>query len=636
MKNKSYNAKHIVIQTDRESARSRVATYLGSASSVGLHHCIWEVVDNSIDEAMAGFCTEIKVTLHKNGYISVEDNGRGIPVDIHPEKNISALRVLCTSLHSGGKMDNSVYKTSGGLNGMGLFLTVACSEKAVVEVSRDGKLYYDEYENGFPVTKLTAKGGLPVRKGVSTTKTGTKVYFKGDSEVFECTEYKPDLIKKHLHTSAYLNSGVSLIFINENTGEETVYHETEGIVGYIKDITKDENPLFEPIHLQGKSNNIEAEIALQYIEDGEVIISYTNSVANVDGGEHETGFKSGFTKLINNYVKDMNYLKGKETSFKGKDVRFGMIAIISLKHPSPQFEGQTKTKLGNTDAKYALEEIIQTQGALFFDRNLECLNIILENASKSMSIRNKTDKIKSLAMSKENQLQTNGKLAACLSKKTEDNELFIVEGDSAGGTAKTGRNRKYQAILPLRGKVLNVEKSTMDKSLANKEIQTIILALGCGYGNDFDISKLKYNKVIIMTDADVDGHHIRSLLMTLFYKFMPELIQEGHLYKAIPPLYKITSGKGKKESFVYAYSDRELEEIKSKTSNIKGIQRYKGLGEMSAEQLWETTMNPETRTLAKIAIDDIFETSDMTKLFMGPKADRRKELILNHGEEFFN
>lgn len=428
MSNKEYNASHIVYQSDRESARTRVATYLGSASSSGLHHCIWEVVDNSIDEAMAGHCNEITVILHKDGFVSVEDNGRGIPVDVHPEYKMSALRLLCTTLHSGGKMNNDVYKTSGGLNGMGLFLTVACSEKAIVEVSRDGHIYYDEYEHGFPKTELNAKGELPKRRGVKPSHTGTRVYFKGDSEVFETTEYKPELIKKRLHMSAYLNPGVKLKFINENNGEEILYEEDEGIAGYIREVNKEENPLFEPIYLKGKSGNIEAEIAIQYIEDGEMIISYTNSVANIDGGEHETGFKAGLTRLINNYVKDMNYLKGKETSFKGKDVRFGLVAVISVKHPNPQFEGQTKTKLGNADAKSALDDIIYTQGMLYFDRHLDELNLILENASKSMSIRNKTDKIKTLAMSKENQLQTNGKLASALSKKPEECEIFIVEG----------------------------------------------------------------------------------------------------------------------------------------------------------------------------------------------------------------
>lgn len=626
---KEYNASQIIYQTDRESARTRVATYLGSASSSGLHHCIWEVIDNAIDEAMAGYCTEITVILHENGYISVEDNGRGIPVDIHPKYNMSALRLLCTTLHSGGKINNEVYKTSGGLNGMGLFLTVACSEKAIVEVSRDGKLYYDEYEHGFPVTRLSAKGELPVRKGVKTTHTGTKVYFKGDSLVFETTEYKPELIKKRLHTSAYLNPGVLLRFINEKNGENIVYHETEGIVGYIKDITKDDNPLFEPIYLKGKSGNIEAEIAIQYIEDGEMIISYTNSVANIDGGEHETGFKTGLTRLINNYVKEMNYLKGKETSFKGKDVRFGLVAVISVKHPNPQFEGQTKTKLGNADAKPALDEIVYKEGTLYFDRHLEELNLILENASKSMSIRNKTDKIKSLAMSKDNQLQTNGKLASALSKKPEECEIFIVEGDSAGGTAKTGRDRKYQAILPLRGKIINVEKAPLEKVLANKEIQTMILAFGCGYGEDFNIEKLKYDKIIIMTDADIDGDHIRSLILTLLIRYMPELIYAGKVYKAIPPLYKVVFD-GKKDNFKYAYSDKELDNIKKETKKkIKSIQRYKGLGEMSAEQLWDTTMNPETRNLARITVDDIAASSHTVDVFMGPKADRRKQIILN-------
>lgn len=624
-----YNASQIIYQSDRESARQRVATYLGSASSTGLHHCIWEVVDNAIDEAMADFCDSITVIYHKNGFISVEDNGRGIPVDVHPEYNVSALRLLCTTLHSGGKMNNDVYKTSGGLNGMGLFLTVACSEKATVEVSRNGKLYYDEYEHGLPITKLSSKGELPTRRGIKTTHTGTKVYFKGDSEVFETTEYKPELIKKRLHMSAYLNPGVTLKFINEHNGEEVIFNETEGIAGYIKEVNKDENTLFEPIYIKGKSGNIEAEIAIQYVEDGEMIISYTNSVSNIDGGEHETGFKSGLTKLINNYVKEMNYLKGKETSFKGKDIRFGLVAVISVKHPNPQFEGQTKTKLGNSDAKIALEDIVYREGALYFDRHLEELNLILENASKSMSIRNKTEKIKTLAMSKENQLQTNGKLASALSKKPEECEIFIVEGDSAGGTAKTGRDRKYQAILPLRGKIINVEKAPLERVLANKEIQTMILAFGCGYGDDFDISKLKYDKIIIMTDADIDGDHIRSLFLTFIIRYMPELIYAGKVYKAIPPLYKIVY-ESKKSEFDYAYSDKELETIKiNSKKKIKNIQRYKGLGEMSSEQLWDTTMNPQTRKLARITVDDIAISSHTVDVFMGPKADRRKQIILN-------
>ena len=626
--NTNYNADSIICQTDRESARTRAGTYLGSASSSGLHHCIWEVVDNAIDEAMAGFCTEIKVTLHKDGFISVEDNGRGIPVDLHKEKKLPALRVLCTSLHSGGKMNNDTYKTSGGLNGMGLFLTVACSEKAIVEVSRNGKVYYDEYEHGLPVTKLTAKNELPTRRGVHPKHTGTKVYFKGDSDVFETTEYKPELIKKRLHTSAYLNKGVKITFINENNNEEIIYEENDGIAGYVRDINKDENTLFPPIYLKGKKDHIEAEIAIQYTDNGgEMILSYTNSIFNVDGGQHETGFKSGLTRLINRYVKEMNYLKGKEQAFSGRDVRFGIVAVLSIRHPAPQFEGQTKTKLGNTDAKFALDDIIFREGSLYFDRHLNELNMILENASKSMSIRTKTDKIKSLAMTKEKQLQANGKLASALSKKAEECELFIVEGDSAGGSAKMGRDRRYQAILPLRGKILNVEKRPVEKVLENKEIQTIILSFGCGYGDDFDISKLKYDKIIIMTDADIDGDHIRSLFLTLIIRYMPQLIHEGKIYKAIPPLYKVSFSQ---KDFTYVYSDKELDKLKSTTKKkIRGIQRYKGLGEMSAEQLWDTTMNPETRCLKRITIDDVVLASHTTDVFMGPKAERRKNIILN-------
>lgn len=626
--NTNYNADSIICQTDRESARTRAGTYLGSASSSGLHHCIWEVVDNAIDEAMAGFCTEIKVTLHKDGFISVEDNGRGIPVDLHKEKKLPALRVLCTSLHSGGKMNNDTYKTSGGLNGMGLFLTVACSEKAIVEVSRNGKVYYDEYEHGLPITKLTAKNELPTRRGVHPEHTGTKVYFKGDSEVFETTEYKPELIKKRLHTSAYLNKGVKITFINENNNEEIVYEENDGIAGYVRDINKDENTLFPPIYLKGKKDHIEAEIAIQYTDNGgEMILSYTNSIFNVDGGQHETGFKSGLTRLINRYVKEMNYLKGKEQAFSGRDVRFGIVAVLSIRHPAPQFEGQTKTKLGNTDAKFALDDIIFREGSLYFDRHLNELNMILENASKSMSIRTKTDKIKSLAMTKEKQLQANGKLASALSKKAEECELFIVEGDSAGGSAKMGRDRRYQAILPLRGKILNVEKRPVEKVLENKEIQTMILSFGCGYGDDFDISKLKYDKIIIMTDADIDGDHIRSLFLTLIIRYMPQLIHEGKIYKAIPPLYKVSFSQ---KDFTYVYSDKELDKLKSTTKKkIRGIQRYKGLGEMSAEQLWDTTMNPETRCLKRITIDDVVLASHTTDVFMGPKAERRKNIILN-------
>ena len=625
----SYNGSDIVILEGLEAVRKRPGMYIGSTGTRGLHHMIWEILDNGIDEHLAGFCTELHLTLKKDGGVVVEDNGRGVPVDLHPAKKIPTVRVVYTILHAGGKFNSDVYKVSGGLHGVGASVVNALSKKLTVEVRRDGKIYQDAYENGgHPITELE-HGTLPVVGKCAKSNTGTKVTFYPDDSIFETVEFKPETIRKKLKEIAYLNKNLKIVFKDEHTGEEETYLEEFGIQSYVRYINRDAVPLHKDVvYIEGKSGDIEVEVAFQYTQNyGEQINAYCNRINVADGGTLVTGFKTALTRIMNQYARELNFLKNNEDNFDGKDIRNGLVAIVSIKHPDPQFESQTKNKLGNTDAKTAVDEVVNIEAQRYFDKNVEVLKRILENIHKSFKARTASDKARKGVMKQLLDVDTKSKLAACSSKKAAECEIYIVEGDSAGGTVKTARNRRTQAVLPLRGKILNVEKAPLEKILMNNEIKTMIAAFGCGIGENFDISKLRYDKIIIMTDADVDGAHIATLMLTFLYRFMPELIKQGHVYLATPPLYKIEKNK----NIWYAYDDAELNNILieiGRDGNNK-IQRYKGLGEMDAEQLWETTMDPEKRILKRVMIDEE-NSSEIDVTFttlMGDKVEPRREFI---------
>ncbi|MBQ1377603.1 MAG: DNA gyrase subunit B [Lachnospiraceae bacterium] len=629
----NYNASSITVLEGLEAVRRRPGMYIGSVSRTGLTHLVNEIVDNSVDEYLAGACTEIEVSLEDDGSCIVSDNGRGIPVDMH-EKGVSAERVILTTLHAGGKFDNKAYKTSGGLHGVGSSAVNALSEYLEIKIRKGGKIYYDSYERGIPVVELE-KGLLPV---IGRTKeTGTTITFKPDPEIFENTRFKADAIKNRLHETAYLNPGLKLIFHNNRKGEdETVsFHEPEGLKAYIKELNSGKEPVTEIIQVSGKLEDIEMDIALQYVNTFEErILGYCNNIYNSEGGTHLTGFKTALTQLINAYARDLGILKD-PAKFTGADTRCGLTCVLSLRHPDPLFEGQTKTKLGSQDAAKAVASITQEQLELYFDKHLESLKNAISCAEKSAKIRKAEEKAKSNLITKQKfSFDSNGKLANCESRDASRCEIFIVEGDSAGGSARMARNRTYQAIMPIRGKILNVEKASIDKVLANAEIKTMVLAFGCGfsegYGNDFDISRLRYDKIIIMADADVDGEHISTLLLTFFYRFMPELISEGHVYIAMPPLYKaVPSGKGEE---VYLYNDEELAKYRKTHKNFS-LQRYKGLGEMDPDQLWETTLDPERRFLKRVSIDDAMTADRITEMLMGSDVEPRRDFIQEHANE---
>lgn len=634
-----YNGSQIVILEGLEAVRKRPGMYIGSTGSRGLHHLIWEILDNGIDEHLAGFCTEIHITLLKDGGITIADNGRGVPVDIHPTKKIPTVRVVYTILHAGGKFGNSAYKVSGGLHGVGASVVNALSTKMSVEVKRDGKVYKDEYENGgHPVITLE-DGMLPVVGKCAKSDTGTKVTFYPDNSIFETVEFKPEIIRKKLKEIAFLNKGLKIIFKDDNTGDERTYCEQDGIKSFIKYINRDATPLHdEPVYIEGTSGDIEVEVAFQYTTNfTEQINSYCNRINVVDGGTLVTGFKMALTRIMNQYARELGVLKDKDDNFDGKDIRNGLVAIISIKHPDPQFEGQTKTKLGNTDAKTAVDDVFSSQVTRFFDKNVEMLKTILDNSMKSYNVRKAGDKARNAVLKQLNDVDTKSKLASCSSKKPEECEVYIVEGDSAGGTVKTARNRRTQAVLPLRGKILNVEKASLEKILLNNEIKTMIASFGCGIGDDFDITKLRYNKIIILTDADVDGAHISTLLLTFFYRFMPELIMSGKVYRGLPPLYKVdyeTTQKGKKvKKSQYIFNDFEMEKFRKRPDvNIKTMQRYKGLGEMDANQLWETTLDPDQRILAQVTISDTVEADEITTTLMSSNVPPRREFIMEEAK----
>ena len=633
-KENKYDASSITVLEGLEAVRVRPGMYIGSVSTKGLNHLIYEIVDNAVDEHLAGYCNHIRVTLEADGSATVEDDGRGIPVGMH-EKGVSAERLVFTTLHAGGKFDNEAYKTSGGLHGVGSSVVNALSEWLHVKVKNGGFIYEDKYERGVPVLELK-DGLLPV---VGKTKeTGTTVSFLPDDTIFDKTRFKEDEVKSRLHETAYLNPNLTIIFEdkrNEET-EHIEYHEPEGIVGFIKDMNKSKETIHDVVYFKGENEGITVEVAFQYVNEfHENVLGFCNNIYNVEGGTHLTGFKTMFTNVINTYARGLNILKEKDVNFTGADVRNGMTAVVSIKHPDPRFEGQTKTKLDNQDAAKVVSKVTGDEIVRFFDRNLETLKSIIGCAEKAAKIRKTEEKAKTNLLTKQKfSFDSNGKLANCESKDASKCEIFIVEGDSAGGSAKTARNRMYQAILPIRGKILNVEKASIDKVLANAEIKTMINAFGCGfsegYGNDFDISKLRYDKIIIMADADVDGAHISTLLLTLFYRFMPELIYEGHVYIAMPPLYKAMPSKGEEE---YLYDDKALEKYRKKHKGPFTLQRYKGLGEMDAQQLWETTLDPETRMMKQVEIEDARMASEVTEMLMGTEVPPRKEFIYHHAQD---
>ena len=647
--NNTYDAGSISVLEGLEAVRKRPGMYIGSVSTKGLNHLIYEIVDNSVDEHLAGFCTEIRVVLEKDGTATVTDNGRGIPVDMH-QKGISAARLVFTTLHAGGKFDDSAYKTSGGLHGVGSSVVNALSTYMDVKISRDGAVYHDRYERGVPVIEL--ENGLLPKIG-KTKKTGTTINFLPDDTIFEKTKFRAEEVKSRLHETAYLNPELTIIF-EDKRGDQTEhieYHEPEGIIGFIRDLNKKKEALHEPvyfkvshsgsvmkvmIYFKGEADGIEVEAAFQYVNEfHENVLGFCNNIYNAEGGTHLTGFKTTFTTVMNQYAREIGILKEKDTNFTGADIRNGMTAIISIKHPDPRFEGQTKTKLDNPDAAKAVGKVAGDEIVLYFDRNLDVLKTVLSSAEKAAKIRKTEEKAKTNLLTKQKySFDSNGKLANCESRDPKKCEIFIVEGDSAGGSAKTARNRNFQAILPIRGKILNVEKASIDKVLANAEIKTMINAFGCGfsegYGNDFDITKLRYDKIIIMADADVDGAHISTLLLTLFYRFMPELIYEGHVYIAMPPLYKAMPKSGEEE---YLYDDKALEKYRRTHKGPFTLQRYKGLGEMDAEQLWETTLDPKRRLLKLVEIEDARMASGVTEMLMGTEVPPRRAFIYENATE---
>lgn len=630
----NYDASSITVLEGLEAVRKRPGMYIGSISIKGLNHLIYEIVDNAVDEHLAGYCTRIEVILEADGSATISDNGRGIPVGMH-EKGISAERLVFTTLHAGGKFDNNAYKTSGGLHGVGSSVVNALSSRLTVTVKTGGYIYEDKYEQGEPVIELE-NGLLPI-KG-KTKETGTIISFLPDPTIFEKTYFKEDEIKSRLHETAYLNPELTIVFTDKRKEipEEIIYHEPNGIVGFIEDINKNQEKVTDVICFRGASEGISVEVAFQYVNEfHENVLGFCNNIYNSEGGTHLTGFKTMFTNVINNYARELGILKEKDVNFTGADVRNGMTAVVSIKHPDPRFEGQTKTKLDNQDAAKVVSKVTGEEIVRFFDRNLEILKNIIGCAEKAAKIRKTEERAKTNMLTKQKfSFDSNGKLANCESKDASKCEIFIVEGDSAGGSAKTARNRMYQAILPIRGKILNVEKASIDKVLANAEIKTMINAFGCGfsegYGNDFDITKLRYDKIIIMADADVDGAHISNLLLTLFYRFMPELIFEGHVYIAMPPLYKAMPAKGQEE---YLYDDHALELYRKKHKGPFTLQRYKGLGEMDAQQLWETTLDPETRFLKKVEIEDARMASEITGVLMGTEVPPRKAYIYDHATD---
>ncbi|MFD1435263.1 DNA topoisomerase (ATP-hydrolyzing) subunit B [Kroppenstedtia eburnea] len=629
---KNYDESQIQVLEGLEAVRKRPGMYIGATSSRGLHHLVWEVVDNSIDEALAGRCDTIQVTVNEDNSVTVEDNGRGIPVGIQPKVGRPAVEVVMTVLHAGGKFDNEGYKFSGGLHGVGVSVVNALSEWLEVQVKREGKIHVQRYRKGVPESDLQVTG--------KTKETGTRITFKPDPEIFtETTEYDYEILQNRLRELAFLNQGLRIMLSDERgEGKSNEFKYDGGIRSFVEHLNKNRESLHQPpIFIEGEKEELVVQIALQY-NDGfsSNLYSYANNIHTHEGGTHEAGFKSALTRVINDYARRHNLLKENDNNLSGDDTREGLTAIISIKIPDPQFEGQTKTKLGNSEARTVTESIFAEQFLAFLEENPAVSKKVINKAVMAARAREAARKARELTRRK-NALEVSslpGKLADCTSRKAEISELYLVEGDSAGGTAKQGRDRMFQAILPLRGKILNVEKARLDKALSNEEIRTITTALGTGIGEDFQLEKARYHKIMIMTDADVDGAHIRTLLLTFFYRYMRPLVEAGYVYIAQPPLYKITQGK----KVLYAFDDREKERIVSELED-KGkveLQRYKGLGEMTATQLWETTMDPESRTLLQVSLEDALDADQVFETLMGEKVEPRREFIQEYAKQVRN
>lgn len=622
--NTEYKSENIQVLSGLEPVKKRPGMFIGSTDERGLHHLVYEVIDNSIDEFMAGYGKKIVVKLTKQGYASVEDEGRGMPVDLHPKYNIPGVQVILTMLHAGGKFgESNVYKVSGGLHGVGVSVTNALSEHLIVEVKRNGKLYRQEYKKGTPITELQIVG--------EATTSGTKVSFKPDSTVFGKLNFHFDTLKRRLQELAFLNKGLELQIIDERTGKKEIFKYDGGIKDFVKYLNQNKNKLSDIIYFEKEKNGVIAEIALQYTDSfTEQVFTFANNINTHEGGTHLTGFRTALTRSLNNYA-DKKGLIPKDIKLTSDDFREGLTAVISVKLQNPQFEGQTKTKLGNNEVKGIIDTIVSNSLNTYLEETPSEAKKIISKCVSAARAREAAKKARELVRRKNVLVGTSlpGKLWDCSSKDNEKTEIFLVEGDSAAGTAKSGRDRKFQAILPLRGKVINVEKSRLVKVLKNNEISTIITALGTGVGEEFDINKMRYGKVIIMTDADVDGSHISCLLLTFFFRFMQPLIERGKIYLAQPPLYKLQKGK----TTVYVYTDEEKDKELAKMGEGVSIQRYKGLGEMDADQLWETTMNPKQRLLKKIEIEDAVRANEIFETLMGDEVEARRNFIIEHATE---